>query len=88
MAAAQVPTGLRLLVIDDDPAARNIKFVQAEKVENTGDLKAAAELFRQVGEDAEAYEAALVRLSVGFGDDLPAARASAKTARRRARSLI
>jgi tetratricopeptide (TPR) repeat protein len=44
-----------------DPAARNIKFVQAEKVENTGDLKGAAELYRQVGEDAEAYEAALVR---------------------------
>jgi tetratricopeptide (TPR) repeat protein len=44
-----------------DPAARNIKFVQAEKVENAGDLKGAAELYRQVGEDAEAYEAALVR---------------------------
>src|SRR6185436_11958865 len=44
-----------------DPAARNIKFVQAEKVENTGDLKGAAELYRQVGEDAEAYESALVR---------------------------
>jgi|GEM_PF-3215031 len=44
-----------------DPAARNIKFVQAEKIENTGDLKAAAELYRQVTEDAEAYEAALVR---------------------------
>jgi tetratricopeptide (TPR) repeat protein len=44
-----------------DPAARNIKFVQAEKIENTGDLKSAAELYRQVGEDAEAYEAALVR---------------------------
>jgi len=43
-----------------DPAARNLKYVQAEKVEKTGDLKAAAELYRQVGEDAEAYESALV----------------------------
>ncbi|HZE96620.1 MAG TPA: tetratricopeptide repeat protein, partial [Planctomycetota bacterium] len=43
-----------------DPAARNIKFVQAEKTEKTGDLKGAAELYRQVGEDAEAYESALV----------------------------
>jgi hypothetical protein len=44
-----------------DPAARNIKFVQAEKLENAGDLKGAADLYRQVGEDAEAYEAAQVR---------------------------
>jgi hypothetical protein len=44
-----------------DPAARNIKFVQAEKLENSGELKGAAELYRQVTEDAEAYEAALVR---------------------------
>jgi len=44
-----------------DPAARNIKFVQAEKLENSGDLKGAAELYRGVGEDAEAYEAAQVR---------------------------
>lgn len=44
-----------------DPAARNLKFVQAEKLENAGDLKGAAELYRQVGEDAEAYEAAQVR---------------------------
>ncbi len=44
-----------------DPSARNINFVKAEKLENQGDLKGAAELFRQVGEDAEAYEAALVR---------------------------
>jgi tetratricopeptide (TPR) repeat protein len=43
-----------------DPAARNIKFVQAEKTEKTGDLKGAAELYRQVTEDAEAYESALV----------------------------
>jgi tetratricopeptide (TPR) repeat protein len=43
-----------------DPAARNIKFVQAEKTEKTGDLKGAAELYRQVGEDAEAYESSLV----------------------------
>jgi len=52
-----------------DPAARNIKFVQAEKVENTGDLKAAAELYRQVSEDAEAYEAALVRQGYCFFAD-------------------
>src|SRR6185295_13258331 len=44
-----------------DPSARNLKFVQAEKLENSGDLKGAAELYRQVGEDAEAYEAAQVR---------------------------
>ncbi|RPH50448.1 MAG: hypothetical protein EHM91_02020 [Planctomycetota bacterium] len=44
-----------------NPAARNIKFVQAEKLENAGDLKGAADLYRQVGEDAEAYEAAQVR---------------------------
>src|SRR5205814_5144875 len=44
-----------------DPAARNLKFVQAEKLENSGDLKGAAELYRQVGEDAEAFEAAQVR---------------------------
>jgi tetratricopeptide (TPR) repeat protein len=44
-----------------NPAARNIKFVQAEKLENAGDLRGAAELYRQVGEDAEAYEAAQVR---------------------------
>jgi tetratricopeptide (TPR) repeat protein len=43
-----------------DPAARNLKYVQAEKVEKTGDLRAAADLYRQVGEDAEAYESALV----------------------------
>jgi len=43
-----------------DPAARNIKFVQAEKVEKSGDLKKAAELYMQVGDDAEAYESALV----------------------------
>jgi tetratricopeptide (TPR) repeat protein len=43
-----------------DPAARNLKYVQAEKVEKTGDLRGAAELYRQVGEDAEAYESALV----------------------------
>jgi tetratricopeptide (TPR) repeat protein len=43
-----------------DPAARNIKFVQAAKVEAAGDLKKAAELYMQVGEDAEAYESALV----------------------------
>jgi tetratricopeptide (TPR) repeat protein len=43
-----------------DPAARNIKFVQAEKTEKTGDLKGAAELYRQVTEDAEAYESSLV----------------------------
>jgi tetratricopeptide (TPR) repeat protein len=44
-----------------NPAARNIKFVQAEKLENAGDLKGAADLYRQVTEDAEAYEAAQVR---------------------------
>jgi hypothetical protein len=43
-----------------DPAARNLKYVQAEKVEKTGDLRGAAELYRQVGQDAEAYESALV----------------------------
>jgi len=43
-----------------DPAARNLKYVQAEKVEKSGDYKGAAELYRQVGEDAEAYESALV----------------------------
>ena len=43
-----------------DPAARNIKFVQAEKIEKAGDLRKAAELYMQVGEDAEAYESALV----------------------------
>lgn len=43
-----------------DPAARNLRFVQAEKVEKSGDLKKAAELYMQVTEDAEAYENALV----------------------------
>ena len=52
-----------------DPAARNIKFVQAEKTEKGGDLKGAAELYRQVGEDAEAYESALVAQGYCFYAD-------------------
>jgi len=52
-----------------DPAARNIKFVQAEKVEKTGDLKGAAELYRQVTEDAEAYESSLVAQGYCFYAD-------------------
>jgi tetratricopeptide (TPR) repeat protein len=43
-----------------DPVARNIRYMQAEKVEKAGDLKKAADLYLQVGEDAEAYENALV----------------------------
>lgn len=52
-----------------DPAARNIKFLQAEKLEKAGDLKGAAELYRGVGEDAEAYERALVALGYCYYAD-------------------
>jgi tetratricopeptide (TPR) repeat protein len=43
------------------PSARNVKFIQAEKAETAGDLPKAADLYRQVPEDAELYEGALVR---------------------------
>src|SRR5579862_7271554 len=52
-----------------DPAARNLKYIQAEKLEKAGDLRGAAELYRQVGEDAEAYESALVAQGYCFYAD-------------------
>ncbi len=45
----------------DLPEARNIAYIQAEKVETTGDIKKAAALYAQVSPQAEAYESALVR---------------------------
>lgn len=44
-----------------DPAARNIPYLQAEKLENAGQMRAAAERYLTVTEEAEAYETALVR---------------------------
>jgi hypothetical protein len=55
-----------------DPAARNIKFVQAEKEEKKGNLKQAADLYMQVLDDAEAYENALV--AAGFNYRIDAAK--------------
>ncbi len=45
----------------NDPAAVNIKYLQAEKLEGAGDLRGAAAAYLLVTEKAEAYEAALVR---------------------------
>ena len=45
----------------NDPAAVNIKYLQAEKLEGAGDLKGAAAAYLLVTDKAEAYEAALVR---------------------------
>ena len=44
----------------NEKVARNIRYMQAEKIEKAGDLKKAGELYLQVGEDAEAYENPLV----------------------------
>jgi len=44
----------------EHPSARNVAFLKAEKAEKEKDYRRAAELYLEVREDAEAYEASLI----------------------------
>jgi len=51
----------KLLDWPQDPAAKNVPYLQGLKLEQAGKLKEAADKFAQVPQDAEAYERSLVR---------------------------
>src|SRR5258705_7155546 len=51
----------KLLDWPNDPVSKNVRYVQAYKLEQAGKLREAADLYAQVPPDAEAYERSLVR---------------------------
>ncbi|HKS16132.1 MAG TPA: tetratricopeptide repeat protein, partial [Planctomycetota bacterium] len=51
----------KLLDWPNDPVSKNVRYVQAYKLQQAGKLKEAADLYAQVPADAEAYERSLVR---------------------------